>query len=270
MKRYVLFGEIALIILLVGLILLDFTGIGRSIRKQYNAIDHIPPSVTPAIVSVVPLSEEDPSAIYHKDGDQLVGPTPTPTDTPTPTPTLSPEEQYIKNAIDKAFACSVPGNIAFANVDDYLSIRREPDGNSVRLGLMNPGDSCLVESVDGEWAYVTSGTVKGYCVARLLLRGPEGEAYAREHVIYTATVTGVVNVRSSPTTQAENVITSLNVGDVVTAKTPAVRSDNDPTTLLFIEIELKDGTTGYIASSKADITYSWPVGREIDDRKEQP
>jgi hypothetical protein len=269
MKRYILVGEILLVILLIGLIFTDFTGVGRKTRKQYNAIDHIAPSTTPGVISVAPLSEDDP-LVYHKDGDELVAPTPTPTNTPTPTPTLSPEEQYIKNEIDKAFACSVPGNIAFAEVDDYLSIRREPDGNSTRLGLMNNGDSCLVESVDGEWALVKTGGVTGYCLSRLLIRGADAEAYAREHVIYTATVTGAVNVRSSPTTQAENVIAALSVGDIVTAKTPAVRSNNDPTTLLFIEVELKDGRTGYIASTKAEITYSWPVGRAIDDRKEQP
>ena len=51
--------------------------------------------------------------------------------------------------------------------------------------------------------------------------------------------------------------------------TPVVRSDNDPTTPLFIEIELKEGQNGFIASNLADITYYWPVGHEIDDRKEQ-
>lgn len=268
MKRYVLLGEIVAIIILVLLILLDFTGVGRSTRKQYNGVDHLPPTGSPGAVTLAPASGDN-GIIYHKQGDELVPPTPTPTNTPTPTPTLTPEERYIKDAMDKVANVSVPGNIAFADVTDYLSIRREPDGNSTRLGLMNPGDSCLVESVEGDWAYVKSGTVTGYCLVKHLIRGADGEAYAREHVRYKAVVNAPVNARSRPTTQEDNILKTLAVGDVMNVITPVVRSDNDPTTPLFIEIELKEGQNGFIASNLADITYYWPVGHEIDDRKEQ-
>lgn len=267
-RRYLVIGEIVLIGLLVVLLLLDFTGVGRRNRRKYNQIDHVSPAAEPGVVTVDPLGSDD-SVIYHQVGDKLVPPTPTPTATPTPTPTLSPEQQMLKNAMDEAFDYTIPKNIAFADVEGYLSIRREPDGNAPRLGLMNPGDSCILEFVDGEWAYVRSGSVKGYCKANLLIMGEAAAQYAAEHVVYTATVTGNVNVRREPTTLEDNVITSLEIGAVVTAKTPAVISKNDSTTPLFIEIELKDGTIGYIASNKADITFSWPVGRVIDDRKEQ-
>lgn len=271
MKRTIVIGEIVLIALLIGLILLDFTGVGRKNRKQLSKIDHLPASVTPG-VDVVPQIDDDNTVIYHKNGDELVPPTPTPTPTPippTPTPTLTPEEQKIQDAIDKAYSISIPGGIAFANVSDYLSIRREPDGNAARLGLMNPGDSCIVESINGDWAYVKSGEVKGYCRADLLIRGMDGEEYAKQHVVYNATIMGNVNVRSEPTTQEDNIIATLEVGKIVRAITPALRSKDDPTTPLFIMVELEDGRTGYIASNKADITYHWPVGRAIDDRKEQ-
>ena len=271
MKRYIVVGEIVVIAVLIGLILLDFTGVGRKNRKQLSKIDHLPPSATPG-VDVAPQIGDGDTVIYHKNGDELVPPTPTPTPTPippTPTPTLTPEEQVIQDAIDKAYSISIPGGIAFANVTDYLSIRREPDGNAGRLGLMNPGDSCIVESINGDWAYVKSGSVKGYCRADLLIRGMEGEEYAKEHVVYHATITGNVNVRSEPTTQEDNIIAALEIGKIVKAITPALRSKNDPTTPLFIQVELEDGRTGYIASNKADITFSWPVGHAIDDTKEQ-
>ncbi|MBO4325072.1 MAG: SH3 domain-containing protein [Lachnospiraceae bacterium] len=270
MKRWIVVGEIVIIGILITLLFLDFTGIGRKNRKQLSAIDHVSGNGTPGAEVITPMSE-DP-IVYHKEGDVLVPPSPTPTPTPTPlppTPTLSPEEQIIQDGINKAYAISIPGGIAFANVSDYLSIRREPDGTSARLGLMNPGDSCIVESVNGDWAYVKSGAVKGYCRADLLIRGLEGEEYAKEHVVYIATVLSPVNVRSEPTTQEDNIISSLDAGAIVTAKTPALRSKGDETTPLFIEVELKDGRTGYIASNKADITYMWPVGHAIDDTKEQ-
>jgi hypothetical protein len=76
-------------------------------------------------------------------------------------------------------------------------------------------------------------------------------------------------MRSEPTTQKENVLATLEVGQTVTAKTPALRSDGDPTTPLFTEVELKDGRTGYIATNLAEITYFWPVAHIIDDRKSQ-
>ena len=93
MKRYIVIGEIVLILLLTGLILLDFTGVGRENRKQYKEIDHISGDATPEVVSVAPLEGKDPY-VYHVEGDKLVGPTPTSTPTPTPTPTLSPAEVY--------------------------------------------------------------------------------------------------------------------------------------------------------------------------------
>ncbi|MBO4485136.1 MAG: hypothetical protein J5738_07095 [Lachnospiraceae bacterium] len=268
MKRYIVIGEIVLILLLTGLILLDFTGVGRENRKQYKEIDHISGDATPEVVSVAPLDGKDPY-VYHVEGDKLVGPTPTSTPTPTPTPTLSPEEKYIRDGIERAYACTIPESIAFAEVKDYLSIRREPDGGAPRLGVMNPGDSCLVESVNGEWAYVKSGSILGYCLVEYLIRGEDAKQYAKEHVVYKATIIGPVNMRSEPTTQKDNVIATLEVGQVVTAKTPALRSDGDPTTPLFTEVELSDGRTGYIATNLAEITYSWPVAHIIDDRKKQ-
>ena len=268
MKRWILVGEIIIIGILITLILLDFTGVGRKNRKQLSEIDHAS-QLTPGGEVVTPGNDD---LIYHKVGDELVPPTPTPTPTPippTPTPTLSPEQRVIQDAIDSAFAYTIPEGIAFADVTDYLSIRKEPDGNSVRLGVMNPGDSCIVQSVGDGWAYVKSGPVKGYCKAEFLILGEDAVAYAKDHIVYTANVIGNVNVRSEPTTQEDNIISALEVGAAVTAKTPAVRSKDDPTTPLFVEEELKDGRTGYIASNKAEITYSWPAGRAIDDRKEQ-
>ncbi len=268
MKRYVVIGELVIIGILIALILMDFTGVGRKTRKQYNEIDHSAGTDLSEVVSVAPLDDGDPY-VYHKDGDQYIAPTNTPTPTPTPTPTLSPEEQIIKNGIDEAYAYTIPNNIAFADVTDYLSIRREPSGDSARLGLMNDGDSCIVQALDGEWAYVKSGTVSGYCLAKHLIQGKEATQYAKEHVVYTATVTGNVNVRSTPTTLEDNVVSYLSPGDTVNARTPALRSDGDSTTPLFIEVEYQEGKFGYIASNKATISYSWPVGRAIDDRKVQ-
>ena len=134
---------------------------------------------------------------------------------------------------------------------------------------MNDGDSCIVQALDGEWAYVKSGTVSGYCLAKHLIQGTEAQQFAKEHVVYTATVIDTVNVRSTPTTLEDNIVSYLSPGKQVVAKTPALRSAGDATTPLFIEVEYQDGKTGYIASNKATISYSWPVARAIDDRKAQ-
>lgn len=169
---------------------------------------------------------------------------------------LSPE---VQNRYDAAVNYTIPENIAFANVQESLSIRKSPDGESEQIGIMYPGNYCIIESVDGEWAKVKTGSVTGYSRVKYLIRGEDAVAYAKTHVTCTVKSTANVNLRSSATTQEDNIITTVTAGKSFPVTNPAVISE-DPTTPLFVELTY-EGKTAYMAMSLAKLTYSWTAGQ---------
>lgn len=169
---------------------------------------------------------------------------------------LSPE---VQDRYDAAVNYTIPENIAFANVQESLSIRKSPNGESEQIGIMYPGNYCIIESVDGEWAKVKTGSVTGYSRVKYLIRGEDAVAYAKAHVICTVKSTANVNIRSSATTQEDNIITTVTAGKSFPVTNPAVISE-DPTTPLFVELTY-EGKTAYMAMSLAKLSYSWTEGQ---------
>ncbi len=169
---------------------------------------------------------------------------------------LSPEVQAI---YDEVMNYTIPENIAFANVQESLSIRKSADGESKQIGILFPGNYCIVESVDGEWAKVTTGKVSGYCRVKYLICGDAAVTYAKEHVICTVKTKANANIRSSATTLEANILMTVTPGTSFNVITAAVVSE-DPTTPLFVEIAY-EGKTAYLAMSLANISYSWKAGQ---------
>ncbi len=165
----------------------------------------------------------------------------------------------VQDRYDAAVNYTIPDNIAFANVQESLSIRKSPNGESEQIGIMYPGNYCIVESVDGEWAKVKTGSVTGYSRVKYLIRGEDAVAYAKAHVNCTVKSTANVNIRSSATTLEDNIITTVTAGKSFKVTNPAVISE-DPTTPLFVELSY-EGKTAYMAMSLAKLSYTWTAGQ---------
>ncbi len=163
------------------------------------------------------------------------------------------------NRYEAALEYDIPENIAFANVNESLSVRKSANGESEQIGIMYPGNYCIVESVDGEWAKITTGSVKGYCRVKYLIRGDEAVEYAKQHVKCTVKTTGNANIRSGATTQEDNIITTVTPGKEFSV-TNAVVFSKDPTTPFFVEISY-EGKTAYLAMSLAKLNYTWTAGK---------
>lgn len=198
--------------------------------------------------------------------------TPTGEITPTPDPNLTPggyltedERKVAALSADDlaryraATSYQIPDNIAFANVQESLSVREKASGDAKQVGTLYPYNYCIVESVSGEWAKITSGSLSGYCRASYLITGEEAVSYARETVACKAKVTASANIRSAPTTKEDNVVGSAKVGTTYTVTKAAVLSD-DPDAPLFVEIKNGDKTS-YIAMGKVSISYGWTAGK---------
>ena len=158
-----------------------------------------------------------------------------------------------------AIDLKIPENIAFAQVQESLSVREKPNGDAKQVGVLYPNNYCIIESVDGEWAKITSGSVKGYCRVSYLMRGEEAALYAEETVKCTATTKTSANVRSSPTTKEENIVGNVKKGSVLKVTKAAVLSD-DPDAPLFVEI-VYDTKSAYVAMGMVTIEYGWEAGK---------
>ena len=260
-KRHLLEIEIAVIVLLVFLLCLKFQ---KSAEKNER--------LTEGEHRVAEVSED--GVITTADG-QVIFPTgyvsnpggDTPTEAPTPTSKpLSETERRLaalseedRARYDAALTISVPSGIAFANVEQSLSIREKADGSSKQIGILYPRNMCIVDSVNGEWAKVSSGGVKGYCRASYLITGEEAVRYAKETAVCKATTKGNVNIRSSPTTKENNVVTSVGSGKTFTVLEAAVLSD-DPDAPLFVKIE-NGNKVCYVAMGLVTVKYTWPEGK---------
>ena len=85
-----------------------------------------------------------------------------------------------ENAGDNDESVSGYDNLGIAKVDDNLNVREKADGDSDLVGKMRKNSACEILETDGEWAYVKSGSVKGYVKAEYLLTGEEAIERAKE------------------------------------------------------------------------------------------
>lgn len=250
-KQYILPIEIGVILLLF--FLLNLGGNKEEPKKINNKVletEHAAPE----------------QAVKPTEAPDIEKPTTTPTpDSEQPTPTPKPENpldgysEEVVEAYNKAMELIIPEGIAFANVQESMSIRVSPKGDSQQVGTMYPMNACIIQSVDGEWAKVKSGSVEGYCRVKYLIRDEEAMEMAPGLVVRKAKTTANVNIRSSATTLEDNVIRSVEAGKTFTVTTPAVLSE-DPDAPLFVEI--KDGEkTAYVAIGKVNLSYSWTYAK---------
>lgn len=266
MERY--YGKIELAAIAILLILLSLNyGSREKITERVLAAEHVASELTSDGILV------SGNHAYVPEGSEASrkpsgGAEPTPeTGEPSAEPTKEPAGPddllagYDKTVADAYYAATeltVPDGIAFANVQESLSVRVQPDGESEQIGTLYPNNACTVLSVDGEWAKITSGTLSGYCRVKYLIRGEEAAELAGSLVVRTATTTANVNVRSSATTQEDNILRTATPGETFSVLTPAVLT-GDPEAPLFVEVK-DGGQTAYLAMGKVTLSYGWTTG----------
>lgn len=158
----------------------------------------------------------------------------------------------------------VPEGIAFANVTDALNVRSGPSTNYSRIGKLGKNAHCIVESVENGWAKITSGKVSGYCSTEYLIMGEEAVALAETLGTLTATVNRNikgVNVRSTPDTTADNVITMVGGGESFEVVKEVVISKNDPEAKQFVQIrwngDVEENAEAYISAEFVTVAYKY-------------
>lgn len=158
----------------------------------------------------------------------------------------------------------VPKGIAFADVTDALNVRSGPGTNYSRIGKLGRNAHCIVESVENGWAKITSGKVSGYCSTEYLIMGDEAAELAESLGTLTATVNRNikgVNVRSTPDTTADNVITMVSGGESFEVVKEIVISKNDPEAKKFVQIrwngDVEEDAEAYISADFVTVAYKY-------------
>lgn len=161
-----------------------------------------------------------------------------------------------------AVAYEAPENLAIANVNSALNIRKGPGTSYEKVGILGQNAACIIESIDENgWAKITSGEVKGYVDTSYLIMGEEAIALAEESATLYATVNSKVqklNIRTSPSTDAE-VITQVKAGERLVVSKEVVINKDDPTSKVWVEVRLDDDenqdAVAYVSADYVTISY---------------
>ncbi len=159
----------------------------------------------------------------------------------------------------------ISDDIAIANVNDKLNIRKEPGTDKELIGYLPRHAYCYVLENDGTWAKIKSGNLTGYVAVEYLHTGEEGKAKAKEVGVLTADVeAGKVNLRSEPSTASENtVIAVATKGMELEVLEENVLSKNEDEAALWSMVRYED-STAYIAKQFVKISYKWVSAKEVE------
>lgn len=161
-----------------------------------------------------------------------------------------------------ATAYEAPENLAIANVNSSLNIRKSPNSSAQKVGILAKDGACIVESIDENgWAKITSGEVEGYAFAEYLIMGEEAVAKAKETAILYATVKKTVsalNVRTAPSTDAD-IITKVKAGERLVVTKEVVVNKDDVTSQVWVEVSMDDdeneNAVAYVSAEYVTVSY---------------
>ena len=99
---------------------------------------------------------------------------------------------------------SMNGQLAFAQCEEYINVRKEASTDSEVVGkVYNNGSVTILGAIDG-WYKVQSGNATGYVNAEYFATGAQAEAIAKEVAYNVATVySDALTVRSQPSEDSE-------------------------------------------------------------------
>lgn len=186
--------------------------------------------------------------------------TPLPTNTPTPTPTSTPTPTPTPALTAYTVDFTIP------NIKSNLNIRSGPSTDAEIIGKLPAESFAYILDIENDWVEISTGSIKsGYINATYLYSEDEIKNLCDTKKWISAKITTeVLNVRSGPNTDTE-IIDKVKKGEKVTVLLS--KSFNE-----WLAIQLDNGTTGYISSDYATISYNLQTGsslEEIEEKKRQ-
>ena len=150
-----------------------------------------------------------------------------------------------------------------ANVEDYVTVRSEPDSESEAIGRMFKGDGGdIVEQTEG-WTKISSGNVEGYVSNEYLLFGSDAYNQAQDEVTLVATsLTGGLRVREEGNTDAR-ILKNVEEG----AKLDVVGGAEEGSE--WIQVEYAEDKTGFVSAEYVDVQYELGEAMTMEEIEEK-
>ncbi|MCD8078126.1 MAG: C40 family peptidase [Lachnospiraceae bacterium] len=153
-------------------------------------------------------------------------------------------------------------DIAISQVNNYVNIRSEASEDGEILGkIYNNAAATILDTVetdDGTWYYIQSGSVTGYIKSNYFVTGEEAEAIAYEVGTVKATVSAeTLRLRSEASTESSTV--TLLAED----ESYDVIDQEDG----FVQISIDDDVTGYVSSDYVTIDVVFEEAISIEEEK---
>jgi hypothetical protein len=136
--------------------------------------------------------------------------------------------------------------LVMANVNEYVSIRKEPDLDSEKLGILYKDCSGQLIEKGDEWSEITSGGITGWVRNKYLYFGDEAQKIADEVGILTArSNTETLRVRKEASLDS-SILGLLAKGEAV----EAIEENGDWVSVSY------EGTTGYVAAEYVTVEFT--------------
>lgn len=160
-------------------------------------------------------------------------------------------------AIGLILSCARPASATnlFANVDDYVNVRINPNIQSEIVGYMFNNDMAQVIQEDPitGWVKVRSGSIIGWVNPNYFI---QDNLYARGKVSAIIN-TDNINVYTEPTQSSFTIDNELKNGDRVSC----VNEQGD-----WLTIRLQDGSFGFIEKSSCNINQHFNIAKNEDQK----
>ena len=149
---------------------------------------------------------------------------------------------------------SMTGELAFAQCEEYINIRQEPDENSEVVAKIYNDNAATIISKTGDWYQITSGNAFGYVKADYLVTGDEASAIAEKVQYHIARIHPEELYIRSEKSEESTAVGSVHQADEV----DAVSYDNGA----WIQIVADDGTEGLYQRLLCGLSHLLSRGRD--------
>lgn len=152
-------------------------------------------------------------------------------------------------------------NLAIADVNAYVNVRKEPNTDCEVVGKMYDGAVAQILSVAGEqgdWFQITSGNVEGYIKAEYFIYGDAAAEVIDEYVTRYAQVNVTrLNVRKEPSTE-NNRIGYIDSGE----KVKLLEDCGE-----WLKVQYTSGKEGYVAAEYVMVVEEFTYAKTLEEEQ---
>ena len=166
--------------------------------------------------------------------------------------------QAVPAAAEEQSDAAATGTLAFAQCEEYINIRQNPDTDSEVVAKIYNHGAAEIEEQDGDWYKIRSGNAEGYVKAEYFATGEAAEAIAEQAAYRVAEVyPDQLNVRTAPSEDSDVVTTASKDQEL-----EIVDWSGD-----WMKVALGDDVYGYINAYYVGYNVYYPQAETIEEEQ---